>query len=532
MYDLLIKNGLVLDGLGHEAVPRDVAVKDGRIQEIAESIRKPAAEIIDAEGRYVTPGFIDIHRHADANVFAQDFGVVELAQGLTTIVNGNCGLSAVPAPARRREEILNFLEPIIGAMDPSVPLESANQYYGFLEQKKLPLNVGFCIGNGTVRMAVKGFESGPLTPEEIQKTQDTLREGLDAGALGVTMGIVYAPENCYTLEEFKQVLAPMKEYRVPLVTHIRGYGDLLHRSLKEVIEIAESVGVPLHISHFMAVGRQNWGEGLKQALQILDDARNRGLQVSCDVYPYTAGASQLIQILPPWYQEGGVDEIVRRLSDTNMRKELVEILKKPQTSFENLVYASGWESLLITTLGLEKNQQYVGKTIAEIARLQGKEPFDCAFDLLIEERCNVTMVIFITDENDILNILRYPYSSIISDSIYPKSGIPHPRLYGAFPKVLAEYVRDRKELELPQVIRKMTSEPAKLYRVGKKGILQEGYDADIAIFDLEKIQSPASYTDARQLAKGMDWVIVNGQVAYRDGSMTENKAGRLLRRMD
>ena len=532
MYDILIRNGILLDGAGNEGYKADIGIKDGLIAAIGTQLDEPAGEIIDAQGKYVSPGLIDIHRHADANVFTPSFGEIELSQGLTTIVNGNCGLSISPCPEPYKNQILDFLEPIIGDADHSAPIETVESYYRCVENQGLPLNVGSCIGNGTVRMAAKGFENGELSPEELNRVHAFLREGLDAGALGVTMGIVYAPENCYDLNGFIKALEPMKDYNVPLVTHIRGYGDLLHKSLNEVIAVAKALDVPLHISHFMAVGKQNWGVGLNEALAILDRARNDGMQISCDVYPYTAGASQLIQILPPWYQDGGVTEIVKRLSDPVKRRELVEILKKPQTTFENLVYSSGWDSLLITTVGLEKNQQYVGKTITEIAQMQGKDPYDCAFDLLIEENCNVTMVIFITDERDILNILRYPYSSVISDSIYPKSGIPHPRLYGAFPKVLSEYVRDRKLLELPAVIRKMTSEPAKLYRIGKKGLLREGYDADIAVFDLNEIGTQATYTDARRLGQGMYRVIVNGKVAYSEGHMTGQKAGRLLRRKD
>lgn len=532
MYDILIRDGVLLDGAGNEGRKADIGIKDGRIVAIGRSLDGSAGEIIDAQGKYVSPGFIDIHRHADANVFSPSFGEIELAQGITTIVNGNCGLSISPCPEPYKDQILDFLEPIVGKIDKSLPIEEVESYYRCLERQGLPLNVGSCIGNGTVRMAAKGFDNGELSPVELERAHNFLRSGLEAGALGVTMGIVYAPENCYDQDGFIKVLEPMRDYQVPLVTHIRGYGDLLHESLNEVIAIAKALDVPLHISHFMAVGKQNWGVGLNEALAILDRARDSGMQISCDVYPYTAGASQLIQILPPWYQDGGVTEIVKRLSDPARRRELVEILRKPQTKFENLVYSSGWDSLLITTVGLEKNQKYVGKTITQIAEMQGKDPYDCAFDLLIEENCNVTMVIFITDERDILNLLRYPYSCIISDSIYPKSGIPHPRLYGAFPKVLSEYVRNRKLLELPAVIRKMTSDPAKLYRIGKKGLLREGYDADIVVFDLNEIATKADYTDAKRLAEGMYRVIVNGKVTYCEGHMAQKRAGRLLRRKD
>lgn len=534
MHDLLIKNGLILDGSGSEAFRGSVAVKDGKISKIyGGDDSAEAAQIIDAGGKYITPGLIDIHRHGDVNVTGDTFGAVELSQGLTTIVNGQCGLSLTPCVEPHREEILSFLEPVIGKIDRSLPFALTSEYFDYLEKRDLALNVGMCIGNGTVRMASRGFEPGKrLSPDELRTAHKLLRDGLDAGALGVTMGIVYAPENCYDLQGFTEVLEPMKEYGVPLVTHIRGYGDLLHGSLREVISIAETLGVPLHISHMMAVGRQNWGEGLQTALGILDDARERGVQISCDVYPYTAGSSQLIQILPPWYQEGGVDMIIKRLSDPDMRRELVKILEKPSARFENLLYSTGFDSLLVTTVGSEKNQQFVGKTISQIAEMQNKDPYDCAFDLLIEEKCNVTMVIFITSESDILNIIKYPYSSIISDSVYPASGLPHPRLYGSYPKVLSEFVREKGLIGLPEAIRKMTSEPAKLYRIGNKGAIKEGYDADIAVFDLANIGCDASYVESRRLAYGMDKVLVGGAVAYDGGKIVNGKCGKLLRRKD
>ena len=531
MLDILIENGLVLDGTGDSAFIANVGVKDGKIAYVGGGSPE-AAETIDAAGKYVTPGFIDIHRHADAEIFRPHFGEQEISQGLTTIVNGQCGLSVTPCPQPYKDEILDFLAPVIGNIDHSAPIDTTQKYFSLIEKQPLMINVGHCIGDGACRMAAKGFEPGDVSDAEFKRIHEVMREGLDAGALGVTTGIVYAPETCYDADGLVRAMEPMRDYGVPLVTHIRGYGDILHRSLDEIIEVAERLEVPLHVSHMMAVGRQNWGVGLNEALAKLDRARTRGLQVSCDVYPYTAGASQLIQILPPWYQEGGIPKIIERLSDPALRRELVVTLKKPSDKFENLLYSTGWDALLITTLGLEKNRQYVGKTVSQIAQMQGKDPYDCAFDLLIEEKCKVTMVIFITDERDIINILRYPFSSVISDAIYPSSGLPHPRAYASFPKVLGEFVRDRRLLELPQAIRKMTSEPAKLYRIGKKGLLREGYDADICVFDIDEIGCDADYVDPKRYAYGMHRVLVGGKTAYADGSFVCADAGKLIRRID
>lgn len=532
MAELVIKNGIIVDGTGSAPYHADILVRGGKIAGISEDFGSVSCETVDAAGRYVTPGFIDIHRHADAAVFGDDFGKIELSQGITTIVNGQCGLSLTPAAGEHKKEIFRFLEPVIGELRENLPAESTGAYLDALEKRPLRLNVGYCVGNGTLRMNAKGFNGGDLTEAEMKSVHENMEEALSQGALGVSMGIVYSPENCYSFEGFVRALSPMKKYRVPLVAHIRGYGDLLLPSVQEIIRIAEELQVSLHISHLMAVGQRNWNQSIFEAFRLMNEARERGLSVSCDVYPYTAGSSQLIQILPPWYQEGGTDEIVRRLSDQKTREELKKILSEPQTRFENLIYASGWDALLITTVGSEKNRNLVGKTVARIAAEQGKTPEDAAFDLLIEEKCNVTMVNFITCEEDILRILQYPYSNLISDSVYPKSGLPHPRLYGAFPKLLTDYVRDRKLIPVEEAVRKMTGSPASVYRIGKKGLLKEGYDADINVFDLNNVASPAGYTDPFRFGEGMERVYVNGKAAYMAQDITGEKAGRLLRRDD
>lgn len=327
MLDLLIRNGQILDGSGDGAYRADVGIMDGRIAYIGNDTPE-AGETVDAAGKYVTPGFIDVHRHGDAEVFRPGFGEQEISQGLTTIVNGQCGLSIAPCPQPYKDSILDFLAPVIGDVDHTLPIETTEDYFSLVEKQDLMINVGHCIGDGTCRMAAKGFAPGEVSDGEFDVIHRVMREGLEAGALGVTTGIVYAPETCYNADGLVRAMQPMRDFGVPLVTHIRGYGDILHKSLDEIIEVARRLEVPLHVSHMMAVGRQNWGVGLNEALAKLDRARTDGLEVSCDVYPYTAGASQLIQILPPWYQEGGVPKIIERLSDPELRRELVETLKK------------------------------------------------------------------------------------------------------------------------------------------------------------------------------------------------------------
>lgn len=531
MFDILIQNGTVIDGNGSPAYCADVAVKDGKIAQIAPHIVADAKKIIDAAGRLITPGFIDIHRHADVNLFTSGFGEPELRQGLTTIINGNCGLSVVPCPPEHRDEIFTFLQPVIGEVDSSLKFTNFEEYIALVQKQPLPLNVGMLIGNGTVRAAVKGYETDRLTPTELAQAHHYLHSSLAAGALGVTLGIVYAPENCYGIDGFVEVLQPMRDFQVPLVTHIRGEGDTFHQSLHEVIEIARRLGVPLHISHLKCIGSRNWGHGVTKALEMLDNARQSGMDITCDAYPYTAGSTQLIQILPPQFLEGGSAGIVKALSNPEKRRELTEILKKPSDYFENLVNMVGWGNIVMSTLTQPENQRYIGKSVEQIAAEQGKDPYDCAYDMLISEQCKISMVDYITSEDDIKTILRYPYTSVISDSVYPTGGVPHPRLYAAFPKVLIEYVRESPVLTIEQAIHKMTALPASVYHLKGKGILREGCDADINVFALKNLSTDATYQEPRRFAKGFDFILVGGKIAVDHDVLTHIPAGKTLFRI-
>lgn len=527
MLDYIIKNGKVIDGTGAPAFFAEVGIKDGKIVLLCEHINEEADVCIDAKGEYITPGFIDIHRHADARVFSEDFGELELRQGITTIVNGNCGLSIIPCTKKHREEIFEFLKPIVGEVGPQI-FDDYSSYIKALEKCPLLINVGMLLGNGTVRACVKGYEAGKLSKEELEEVQKLIRTSLEAGALGVSLGIVYAPEYNYNLEDFAEVLKPMQDFSVPLVTHIRGEGDIFKESVEEVIEIAKRLGVPLHISHLKCIGKRNWGHGVAEVLYLMDKARLEGMDVTCDVYPYTAGSTQLIQILPPQYLEGGITEIVKRLKDTKQRKKLTEILRKPSNSFENLVSSIGFENIRVTSVVTEKNKLYIGKSITEIAAILGKDEYDCAYDLLIEENCCIAMVDFITSEEDIQTILKYPYTNVISDTVYPEGGIPHPRMYGTFPRVLEKYVKKEKVLPLEEAVRKMTSLPAMVYKIKNKGTIAVGMDADLLIFDLEKVHTSADYDNPRQMAEGFTYIFVNGVLALHKNRCLFQKIGKVI----
>ena len=530
MYDLLIKNGMVIDGSGKEAFPADIAISNGKIARLAPSIDDEARETIDAKGKTVTPGFIDIHRHADVNLFTESFGEPELHQGLTTIINGNCGLSVVPCPKKYRDEIFPMLQSVIGTVpeDEDKYFETFEEYIDVVKRTKLPLNVGMDIGNGTTRAASNGYTPGKLSKEAMERAKSYLRTSLEAGALAVTLGIIYSPENCYDKDDFVEVLSPMKDFDVPLVTHIRGEGDIFLESLEEVIYIAKKLGVRLHVSHFKCIGERNWGHVTRKARALLDSARENGLEVTCDVYPYRAGSTQLIQVLPPEFLEGGSEGICKRLAIREERDKLTQILKTPSTEFENLVSSIGWDNIVMATLTKEHNQKYMGKTVTEIAKMQGKDPYECAYDMLIDENCKISMIDYIVSEDDIKENLQYPYSAVISDSVYPTGGKWHPRLFGTFTKIIETYVLKDHIFSLEEAVRKMTYFPASVYKLEGKGLIKEGYDADINIFVPENIKSPASFEDPHQLSSGFDYVIIAGNKALVDDKLTGIKVGKVI----
>lgn len=530
MHDLLITNCQVVDGSGSDPFSADIAVKDGKFSRIAPGIREEAAKTLDAEGKFATPGFIDIHRHEDAFVFRPDFGEVQLRQGITTTINGNCGLSIAPCPPQWRNDILQYLKPIVGSLPAGIEFDTFSQYLAAVEKQKLPINFGMHVGNGTLRMAAKGFASGKLSAEEVSTVHRYLEDAMASGIFGVSMGVVYQPESYYDLPGFLEALAPMQGKGIPLVTHIRGEGSLLVESLQEVISIAKSLDIPLHVSHYKCVGARNWGHLLSQATELIEKEIAGGMSITVDVYPWLAGSTQLTQVLPPEFLEGGMAATTKRLKDPAERKRCIEILSQPQDTFDNQVQLLGWENIMVGSVKTDKNRDCEGKRITEIAAMRGADPYEAALTLLAEEDCEVSMINFIACDQDIETILQLPYSFIISDSIYPDGGKPHPRQYGTFPKLLAEYVRDRKVLTLPQAVNKFTYAPASRFRIRNKGLIREGYDADLTVFDLDHVANHATYLDPRQLGSGFTWVLVNGALANKNDAFANSGAGRVIRR--
>lgn len=527
MYDYLIQNALILDGSGAPAVPGGVAISGGSIAAVGDLSGAEALHTIDAGGRCLTPGFIDIHRHGDAALFSPDYGRAELAQGLTTVVNGNCGLSLAPVDGPHRAEALRYLAPVVGDMPAGMDFPTLSDYRAQARRVPLRLHNGMLVGMGTLRTCVAGFQDGDLSDGGYRRLHTLLERALGDGALGVSLGLGYAPECFYSTAGLIRALAPLRDSGVPVTVHMRQEGDGVVDALREMLAVARTLRTPVEISHLKAIGRRNWGRAVPEMLALLDRARQEGLDAACDVYPYPAGSTQLIHVLPPEFQAGGLEALTAALQTPSARAEMRRRMETG-TDFENISLLAGFENIRATSLHLPENRELEGKSIAEIAERRGRDPFDALFDLLASEHCAVSMIDFIASEADIDAILRAPFSSVISDATYPAGGLLHRRVYGAFPRLLETYVRRLGVLSLPEAVRRITRLPAERLGLAKKGRVEAGADADLCLFRPEAVHEADTWAAPERLAQGMDYVFVGGVPAVAEGRFTEARPGQVL----
>ncbi len=524
-FDVIIKNGSIVDGSGADAYRADLGVTGKNIAAIGDLSAANAGEILDAAGKVVTPGFLDAHRHADTAIFRDGFGRAELLQGLTTVINGNCGLSAAPVFGPHKDDVAAYLWPITGDLG-DVPISSLSAYHNALKQRPLPIHAGMLAGLGTVRACVAGF-SKDLDDEDYRAIHTLLERTLSDGALGVSLGLGYAPECFFDTAGLVRALEPIRDTDIPLSVHMRSESMNLLDSIDEAVALAKALRVPLQISHLKAVGKDRWGTLIYDALDRIRRAKEDGLDVMCDAYPYTAGSTQLLHVLPPEFLEGGTDAIAKRLKDPDAQKVLSERFKNG-TDYDNYAMLIGWENIEIAAVRCEADKRLVGKTIADAA--WDGEPWRFAAELLSRNGCAVTMIDRLTHEDDIAAIYKEPFSYVISDATYPKDGLLHPRVYGAFSHVLERFVKTRKTLTLAEAVKKMTRMPADRYHLLNKGRIEIGADADLLIFDPARVHERATFDDPAQCAHGIETVFVIGAVTVENGVCTGKTNGTVLER--
>jgi len=508
-YDLVIRHGRVLDGMGNPWIVADVAIKDGHFAKIG-MVTGAGKQEIDARGRFVSPGWIDMMDQSGAVLPRNGLAENKLRMGVTTAIGGEGG---TPVNAERVAE-----------------------YFAGLEQSGISINFGSYFSETQARTAVLGNTAREPTDEELDKMRAVMETAMKAGAMGMTTALIYPPSTFAKTSELVEIAKVAGRYGGIYATHMRDEGKDLIAAINEAIAIGEGGGLPVEIFHLKAAWQPGWGSLMTQAGQAIDAARARGVDVAADMYVYTAGGTGLEASIPTWAQEGGRAAFVKRLEDPETRTRLKREIVSGVPGWSNLVEASGgWDHIVLANARSADNQKFEGKTVAAIAKEWNKDPADAVMDLISQGQGRVMAIYHMMSEPDVETALRFHWTSIGSDSGaaladggQDPTGLTHPRAYGNFPRVIARYVRERGIITLEDAVRKMTSWPATRMRLSGRGAIREGLWADVVVFDFESLQDRATYEDPRLSPDGIDYVIVNGQVTIDHGKHTGAKAGKVL----
>lgn len=521
MLDVLLRHGTVYTGTGAPGVIADVGIEDGWVRFVGDAGEAEARQTIEASGLVVAPGFIDGHTHGEGYSLdpAAHF-TGKVLQGVTTEVLGNCGLSVFPVVAGHDQDLRDYFNPFAGPFMLDYQWHDLSSLRQRTRSGGLLTNLGSLVGHGSLRIAAMGFEQRAPTHDELHAMTRLLASALEQGATGLSLGLMYPP-GLYAEEEELVALAEVAAaYGRPVTVHLRNETSRLVASVTELLSIATRAGCSLVFSHHKAVGQRNWGQ-VNGTLQLIDEARSRGLAVYCDVYPYTAGNTVLRALLPPWSLEGGIDRMLARLSDSEQR-ELIRYWVTERDDWENLSLAGGWDRIVIS--GARHHPDYEGQTIAHLAERTGTEETAFVFDLLLEERGDVFMLLFTADERDLEAVMGRPYCMIASDGI-PAANRPHPRLHGTFARFLARYILERNLMSLEEGIRRITSLPAAVYGMARRGTLAAGYAADVVAFDPGTVRDMATYGTPALPPTGIRHVLLAGKPIVLDGELTGAREG-------
>jgi N-acyl-D-amino-acid deacylase len=532
MSNIVIKNARVIDGTGAKAFHADIAVEGEIIAAVGQVIQNQGQKVIDAQGLVVAPGFIDMHSHADFSLPVVPTADSLVHQGITTAVIGQCGMTPAPLLDWNRNEVIAVSSRIVGGPDAKIPWEewsSFGDYLSFLARIGISLNVVPLVGHRTIRAAVMGYASGRATPEQMKHMQAETIKAIEAGAIGLSTGLIYPPGSYASTEELVELTRVVGDRGGFYFSHIRGEAETLLEAVAEAIRIGRETGAAVQVSHFKAADRQNWDKSA-QALKLIDTARSEGLDVSVDMYPYTAGSTTLVSMLPPWVQEGGKEATLNRLENQNLRAKMVKDMKAG--GFAKDV---AWDTVLIN--GSPNEPGYQGRYVSELASQAGQTPHEWIFDALMETGLQLSMAVFSMSEENRKIEIKHPamtfgtdgFGLAVEGELLTKSQ-PHPRSYGTFPRVLGRYVRDLGILSLEEAVHKMTGLAAKRLRLKNRGLIQVGMAADLVLFDPKTVADKATYENPHQYADGIFEVIINGEIVVENKVHNGALPGQVLTR--
>jgi N-acyl-D-amino-acid deacylase len=527
--DMIIKNVNVIDGTGSPAFQSNVGIQENKIVSIDRVVEGPEApKTIEGDGFYLAPGFIDSHAHYDIAVLTDDrINYCKLSQGITTEISGNCGISLAPVSEKYYRLWRTFLEKSTGSTVPDYLSEfkSYDRYFNKLDELGFAINMAYLVGQSAIRTAVLGFENRKATNREIEIMKSFVGDAMENGALGLSTGLFCSPGIFTPFEELIELCKVVKNYEGIYTSHIRS-GYVLD-AIKEAIAIGRQTGIPVHISHIKVSGKSNWGLS-SEIVKIIEEANNEGLDVTADLYPYTTASSLLNFIIPSHYMQNGTEKMVELLKNKEKRKEIAEEMLHPKNGKNTLILECGYEGILIMVA--PKTPEAVGKTIKQYAREKNIEPIDAIFDILVENQGAGVAAWFTMCEKDMQIFLKSPYVMFCTDGVpVPTGSGTHPRIMGSYPRILGKYVREKGIIKLEEAVRKMTSMPAQRFGFKNKGLIKEGFDADLVLFQPEKIIDCADFINCYANNLGIKYVIVNGQIVIDDNKFMDNYPGKLIR---
>jgi N-acyl-D-amino-acid deacylase len=528
-FDVIIKNGAVYDGTGSDPQHVDLAIRGDRIAGIGDFKNAKAKTVVDAKGLAVAPGFINMLSWSNESLIQDGRSQSEIRQGVTTEIMGE-GESMGPVNDRVREYMLKQQTDI----KYDVTWKTLAEYLQFLEKRGISCNVASFVGATTIRENVIGFEDKAPTPQQLDQMRDLVRQEMEAGALGIGTSLIYPPAFYAKTDELIELCKVAAKYQGKYISHMRSEGNQLLEALDELIRISREANIPAEVYHIKAAGKKNWGK-LDNLLSRIEAAQKEGLKIRANMYTYTAAGTGLDACFPPWTEDGGYPALFKRLRDPETRKKIAAEVKTDTDEWENLYLAAGSpDRIIVVGFKSEKLKPLTGKTLAEVAKMRGKDPIETAMDLVAEDESRISTVYFMMSDENVKKEIAKPWISFGSDEasqapegVFLKSN-PHPRAYGNFARVLGKYCRDEKVITLPEAVRRLSALPATNLGLDHRGFLKEGMFADVVVFDPATITDHATFDKPHQYATGVKHVFVNGVQVIKDGERTGAKPGRAL----
>ncbi len=532
--DLVLKNGAIIDGAGRGRYDADVAIRRNYILAIDAPGTLVAGEEIDCKGLVIAPGFIDTHSHSDLRILSEPQLPMKIRQGITLEVFGQDGVSVAPIRAVDQPQVARSLAGLDGKLDRAWDWQSVEEYLAAIERARPAIDCAYLIPHGAVRLSAMGMEDRLARADEIRAMQELIRQSMREGAFGMSTGLIYPPCCFADTNELIELCRVVAEFDGIFVSHVRSESDYIEDAIEEMIEVGKQSRARVHISHFKIAGRENWAR-IDSVLEMVHRAQAEGVRLTADQYPYVAGSTMLGAILPPWAHAGGVEETLKRLASGEERGKMrAAMLDRSRSSWDNFWKWSGPEGIVVSDIPSGNHPEYVGKNLAQAASLSRnvdrtpeEDAAEFALDLLLQERMGVGMISFSQSEDVVRRIMLEPSVNVCTDGLL--GGKPHPRAYGTYPRILGRYVREQGLLTLEEAVRKMSGLAAETFRLRDYGRIEAGARANVVVFDPHQVIDRATFEDSKQYPGGIEYVIVEGELAVRGEGQMEPGSGVAVR---